>query len=94
MSDAFAALAAACGLTVYPMPRAEATPDPARGVDLSPVRRSGARRLRVLCACGHWIDWRAAEYVGAMADEVASLELRNCPRCGSTRAMATTEDER
>lgn len=64
--------------------------------ELSPVRRSGAPRLLVLCACGHWIDWRAARFVGVMRDDVEALELRDCPRCQSTRALvtATTEDER
>lgn len=50
------------------------------------AERATASR-RVLCSCRHWIDWHAAEYVGAMRDEVADLELRNCPRCGSTRAV-------
>lgn len=54
---------------------------------------SGARRLRVLCACGHWIDWRAAGFVGAMQDDVERLELRNCTRCGSTRAIVTARKE-
>lgn len=70
-----------------PAPRAETSPDTARGADLSPVRRSGARRLRVLCACGHWIDWRAARFVGVMRDDVEALELRDCQQCGSTRSL-------
>lgn len=86
--------------TTAPTQRAEAIPPtqapPAR-VDLTmrPVRRS-APRLLVLCACGHWIDWRAAPWVGVQQDDEQRLELRNCPRCESTRAMvtATTEDER
>lgn len=57
----------------------------------TPIRRNGPRVL-VLCACRHWIDWRAARFVGVMHDD--GLELRDCPACGSTRAIKiTTGDE-
>lgn len=65
----------------------------ASGVDLSPVRRQTARRLRVLCACGHWIEWRDAPLVGFQQDDVERLELRNCPQCGSTRALVIAVTE-
>lgn len=68
-------------------------PEPARGVDLLPVRRQTARRLRVLCSCGAWIDWRSAPLVGFQQDEIERLELRNCA-CGSTRAVVVARVER
>lgn len=61
-------------------------------VDLVPIRRNGPR-LRVLCSCREWIDWRAASFVGVMQDDVERLELRNCPRCGSTRALVVASVE-
>lgn len=55
--------------------------------ELTPIRRAASARLFVLCACGHWIDWRAARFVGVMRDDVEALELRDCQQCGSTRAL-------
>lgn len=62
--------------------QADASPAPV----LQPIRRNGPR-VRVLCSCGHWIDWRKAVFVGVQHDEEETLELKNCPACGSTRAV-------
>ena len=47
----------------------------------------------VVCGCGlaYTVEsWAALDFVGYMADEVETLELRNCP-CGSTRAIVLKE---
>lgn len=61
----------------------------ARGHGLAPIEYSP--RLRVLCSCGHWLKWYSAPLVGSQCDDVQELELRNCPHCGSTRAIVTHE---
>ncbi len=62
------------------------------GDDLSslPSELEAAPCLPKSCGCGRIHDafaWIALPYVGVMADDVESLELRNCA-CGSTLAIA------
>lgn len=61
--------------------------------ELTPIRRATSARLFVRCSCGSWIDWRRARWVGVQQDDVERLELRNCPRCGSTRALVVAVKE-
>jgi hypothetical protein len=45
------------------------------------------------CGCGRCFtraQWRELQYVGAQADDVETLELRNCP-CGSTIAVVVEQ---
>lgn len=45
------------------------------------------------CGCGRTYtaeEWAALELVGIMADDVETIELRNCP-CGSTIAVEASE---
>lgn len=43
--------------------------------------------IRVLCSCKRWLDWAALPTLGHQDDGVERLELKNCPHCGSTRAL-------
>lgn len=45
----------------------------------------------VLCSCGETFVWGQAELLGMQVDDAERLELRNCPHCYSTRALAVTD---
>ncbi len=59
---------------------------------MTPIRRQTAPRLFALCSCRRFFDWRAARFVGIQDDGVERCELRNCPHCGSTRAIVVAFD--
>ena len=51
------------------------------------------------CSCGHEYDeaeWETWRYVGVQKVPpdygIPDLELRNCPNCGSTQALAVPND--
>lgn len=56
---------------------------------VAPARPVADSRLLVLCSCRRWLAWDELPSLGLQDDgEGGQLELKNCPDCRSTRAVA------